>query len=61
MSLEWMMRLATALGCEPGELIPNEVGDALSTDEKALVAIYRSLSDRERALLLSQLSLLTSR
>lgn len=61
LSLDWMMRLALALGCDPSELIPSEVGAALAPDEKALVAIYRSLSERERTLLLSQLNLLTSR
>lgn len=52
LTVEWLERLASALGCHPWEI----VGDAARTDprEEELLQIYRTLDAADRDALLSQ-------
>ena len=58
LSYEWMERLATALSCHPMDLLSNPPTDtrafmsALSSRERALLDVFRSLGEREQDTLL---------
>lgn len=47
LTLHWMQRLAAALECEPGQLLPG-TQDTLSNEELSLVYRYRRLPDGDR-------------
>lgn len=47
---DWMNRIARVLECAPWELLPlPEQPEVLAPDEKAVLELYRGLSERERA------------
>lgn len=49
LSIEWMIRLAAALGCIPAELLPREMYEpALSHAEKRIIENYRALDDENQ-------------
>lgn len=60
LTIDWLYRLAGALDCHWSELVEDVAPSSTSTDERALLEIYRGVARSERSAFLSAIGILVN-